>query len=56
MIRASNAGERKFVEVKRRARPMGVFSDKTKILFAVSTYENYQQGIHSPFPATNILT
>lgn len=60
-IRTTNAIERKFVEVRRRTRPMGVFSDKTsmeRILFAVFTYENFKQGVHSPFslPDTNVLT
>ena len=60
-IRTTNAIERKFVEVRRRTRPMGVFSDKTsmgRILFAVFTYENFKQGIHTPFilPDTNVLT
>jgi len=60
-IRTTNAIERKFVEVRRRTRPMGVFSDRTsmdRILFAVFTYENYKQGILSPFllTDTNIFT
>jgi len=60
-IRTTNAIERKFVEVRRRTRPMGVFSDRTsmeRILFAVFTHENYKQGIHSPFllSDTNIFT
>jgi len=41
--RTTNAIERRFVEVRRRTRPMGVFSDRTsieRILFAVFTYEN----------------
>jgi len=61
MIRTTNAIERKSVEVRRRTRPMGVFSDKTsmdRILFAVFTYENFKQGIHTPIPLpdTNLLT
>jgi transposase-like protein len=60
-IRTTNAIERKFVEVRRRTRPMGVFSDRTsmeRILFAVFTYENFKQGILSPFSLhdTNVLT
>jgi transposase-like protein len=50
--RTTNAIERKFVEVRRRTRPMGVFSDRTsieRILFAVFTYENLNQGIGAPF-------
>jgi len=60
-IRTTNAIERKFVEVRRRTRPMGVFSDRTsmdRILFAVFTHENYKQGILTPFllTDTNIFT
>jgi putative transposase len=60
-IRTTNAIERKFVEVRRRIRPMGVFSNRTsmeRILFAVFTYENYKQGVCTPYllPDTNILT
>ena len=54
-IRTTNAIERRFVEVRRRTRPMGVFSDRTsveRILFAVFTYENKQQGIITPFLLT----
>jgi len=43
-IRTTNAIERRFVEVRRRTRPMGVFSDRTsmeRILYAVFTYENW---------------
>ncbi|TAN61260.1 hypothetical protein EPN18_07010 [bacterium] len=42
-------------EVRRRTRPMGVFSDKTsieRILFAVFTYENKKQGTAAPFLVT----
>jgi len=55
-IRTTNAIERKFVEVRRRTRPMGVFSDRTsmeRILFAVFTHENYKQGINTPFMLTD---
>ena len=51
----TNAIERRFREVRRRTRPMGVFSDRTsveRILFAVFTYENKQQGIATPFLLT----
>jgi putative transposase len=47
-VRTTNAIERRFVEVRRRCRPMGVFSDRTsmdRILYAVFTHENQQQGI-----------
>jgi transposase-like protein len=53
--RTTNAIERRFREVKRRTRPMGVFSDNTsmeRILFAVFIYENKQQGINTPFLLT----
>lgn len=55
MARTTNAIERRFREIRRRTRPMGVFSDKTsmdRILFAVFTYENKQQGINTPFLVT----
>lgn len=53
--RTTNAIERRFVEVRRRTRPMGVFSDRTsieRILFAVFTHENKSQGVSSPFLLT----
>lgn len=53
--RTTNAIERRFREVRRRTRPMGVFSDKTsreRILFAVFTYENKKQGTVTPFLMT----
>jgi transposase-like protein len=53
--RTTNAIERRFREVRRRTRPMGVFSDTTsidRILFAVFTYENKQQGITPLFALT----
>jgi len=54
-IRTTNAIERRFREVRRRTRPMGVFSDRTsveRILYAVFSYENKQQGITTPFLVT----
>ncbi|MGH6830333.1 MAG: IS256 family transposase [Methylocella sp.] len=54
-VRTTNAIERRFREVRRRTRPMGVFQDKTsmdRILFAVFTHENKSQGVSSPFPLT----
>lgn len=54
-VRTTNAIERRFREVRRRTRPMGVFQDKTsmdRILFAVFTHENKQQGISPLFPLT----
>lgn len=53
-IRTTNAIERRFREVKRRTRPMGVFSDRTsmeRILFAVFTYQNLKQATITPFLA-----
>lgn len=53
-IRTTNAIERRFREVRRRTRPMGVFSDKTsmeRILYAVFSYENLIQGVATPFLA-----
>ena len=52
-VRTTNAIERRFREVRRRTRPMGIFQDKTsmdRILFAVFTHENLNQGIAAPFP------
>ena len=54
-IRTTNSIERRFREVRRRTRPMGVFSDRTsidRILYAVFSYENKQQGIATPFLVT----
>jgi transposase-like protein len=54
-IRTTNAIERRFVEVRRRTRPMGVFSDRTsmeRILFAVFSHENYKQKVSTPFLLT----
>jgi len=54
-IRTTNAIERRFVEVRRRTRPMGVFSDRTsmeRILFAIFTYENMKAGISTPLLLT----
>jgi putative transposase len=51
-IRTTNAIERRFTEVRRRTRPMGVFSDRTsmeRILYAVFSYENFKQGTAAPF-------
>jgi len=54
-VRTTNAIERRFREVRRRTRPMGVFQDKTsmdRILFAVFTHENANQGVPNLFPLT----
>ena len=54
-VRTTNAIERRFREVRRRTRPMGVFQDRTsmdRILFAVFTYENSNQGVPTIFSLT----
>jgi transposase-like protein len=53
--RTTNAIERRFREVRRRTRPMGVFADRTsieRILFAVFTHENSTQGVPTLFSLT----
>ncbi len=55
IVRTTNPIERRFREVRRTTRPMGVFKDKTsmdRILFAVFTHENKSQGVSSPFLLT----
>lgn len=55
MVRTTNAIERRFVEVRRRTRPMGVFADKTsmeRILFAIFFHLNKNQGVYTPFLMT----
>ena len=55
-IRTTNAIERRFREVRRRTRPMGVFQDITsmdRILFAIFTHENKSQGTGAPFSLTH---
>ncbi len=54
-VRTTNAIERRFHEVRRRTRPMGVFQDRTsmdRILFAVFTHENSTQGVPALFSLT----
>ncbi len=54
-VRTTNAIGRRFREVRRRTRPMGVFSDRTsmdRILFAVFTHENHNQGVPTLFSLT----
>lgn len=54
-VRTTNAIERRFREVRRRTRPMGVFSDRTsmdRILFAVFNHENRNQGVPVLFSLT----
>ena len=55
MTRTTNAIERRFREVRRRTRPMGVFSDRTsmeRIMYAVFSYENYKEKTSAPFALT----
>jgi putative transposase len=57
-VRTTNAIERRFREVRRRTRPMGVFQDRTsmdRILFAVFTRENKSQGVSSLFLLTQTI-
>ena len=54
-VRTTNAIERRFREVRRRIRSMGVFSDQTsmdRILFAVFNHENQNQGVSTPLLLT----
>jgi len=54
-VRTTNAIERRFREVRRRTRPMGVFQDRTsmdRILFAIFTHENATQGVPTLFSLT----
>jgi len=54
-IRTTNAIERRFREVRRRTRPMGVFSNRTsieRILYGVFMYENINQGVCPVFVLT----
>ncbi len=57
-VRTTNAIERRFREVRRRTRPMGVFQDRTsmdRILFAVFTHENATQGVPALFSLTQTI-
>ena len=54
-IRTTNLIERRFRELRRRTRPMGVFSDKTsmeRILYAVFAHENFKNKTGGPFLVT----
>jgi putative transposase len=54
-IRTTNAIERRFREVRRRTRPMGVFSNRIsmeRILYGVFMYENIRQGVYPVFVLT----
>jgi transposase-like protein len=53
--RSTNAIERCFVEVRRRTRPMGVMADRSstdRVLYAVFSEINQNQGTSTPFPLT----
>ncbi len=53
--RTTNAIERRFLEVRRRTRPMGALSDRTcvaRILYAVFARENRIEGSFTPFLLT----
>lgn len=55
-VRTTNAIERRFREVRRRTRPMGVFQDITsmdRILYAIFINENKSQGTHTTFALTH---
>lgn len=54
-VRTTNAIERRFLEVRRRTRPMGVMADRSsiaRILFAVFMHENRKQKVGTPFLLT----
>ena len=51
-IRTTSLIERRFRELRRRTRPMGVFSDKTsmeRILYAIFAHENFKNKPGTPF-------
>lgn len=51
-IRTTNLIERRFRELRRRTRPMGVFSDRTsmeRILYAIFAHENFKNKAGDPF-------
>jgi len=55
-IRTTNLIERRFKEVRRRTRPMGVFSDRTsmdRILYAIFMYENKAEEVYPVFLLTH---
>jgi len=55
-IRTTNHIERRFKEVRRRTRPMGVFSNRTsvdRILYAVFMHENTTEEVYSVFSLTH---
>ena len=55
-IRTTNHIERRFKEVRRRTRPMGVFSNRTsvdRILYAVFMHENKTEDVYPVFMLTH---
>ncbi len=55
-VRTTNAGERRFREVRRRTRPMGTFRDRTstdRIIHAVFIHENRSRGLSTPLSLTH---
>lgn len=55
LSRTTNAIERRFREVRRRTRPMGVMADRCsieRILYAMFSYENVNAGTGTPFVLT----
>ena len=49
--RTTNAIERRFREIRRSTRPMGIFADRTsieRVLFAVFTHEDCNQAVSTP--------
>ena len=58
-VRTTNAIERRFREVRRGTRPMGVFQDRTRrdrILFALHTRKRKPGSPYPLLPDTNLLT
>jgi putative transposase len=54
-VRTTNLIERRFRELRRRTRPMGVFSDRTsmeRILYAIFAHENFKSKAGGPFLLT----
>jgi transposase-like protein len=51
IIRTANLIERRFRELRRRTRPIGVFSDRTsmdRILYAIFAHENFRSKTGAP--------
>ncbi len=55
-VRTTNAGERRFREVRRRTRPTGTFRDRTstdRIIHAGFIHDNRSRGISTPVSLTH---